>query len=608
MDGDVTVSSDPLLAALDEDQRVVAEALIGPVCVLAGAGTGKTRAITHRIAYGVASGAYDPARVMALTFTARSAAELRARLRVLGAGGVQARTFHAAALAQLNHFWPLVVGGSAPRVLEYKGRLLGEAAERLRLRVDVPTLRDVASEIEWRKVSAVGMDDIQQRVASRGAPGTLTAEQLVALVNGYEQLKDERRMLDFEDVLLATAGMIESEPSVAMHVRESYRHFVVDEYQDVSPAQQQLLDLWLGGRRDVCVVGDASQTIYSFAGATPEYLLGFERRYEEATLVRLERNYRSTPEIVGVANRLMRGRAGALQLEAVTTASEAITDAAAAAPAVAPEQPASAHASGPEPVVLDYADELSEARGVATRIRDRVDAGVPPETIAVLMRVNSQSAILERALDEVGVGSRVRGAARFFDRPEVREAVHALRAAALTIGGEPLFKSVSDVLRSLGWTVQPPEGPGAVRARWESLNAIARLVDDAPDGTTFRAFADDLRARAEAQHEPTVSAVTLATLHSAKGLEWDEVHIVGLTEGMLPIAYAKGFEAIDEERRLLYVGITRARRRLSLSWPRVGGAHRGEREPSRFLQELGSRTRDAPRAGVGAEGRPVVRG
>lgn len=588
MDGVVTAASDPLLAALDDDQRVVAEALIGPVCVLAGAGTGKTRAITHRIAYGVASGAYDPARVMALTFTARAAAELRARLRALGAAGVQARTFHAAALAQLNHFWPIVVGGSAPRVLEYKGRLLGEAAERLRLRVDVPTLRDVAAEIEWRKVSALGMEEYDQRLAARGAPGDLSAEQLLTLVAGYEQLKDERRMLDFEDVLLATAGMIESEPSVAMHVRESYRHFVVDEYQDVSPAQQQLLDLWLGGRREVCVVGDASQTIYSFAGATPEYLLGFERRYDDATLVRLERNYRSTAEIVGVANRLVRGRPGALQLEAVATAE------ADAVPAV-------------EPVVLEYADELAEARGAATRIRDRIDAGVRPEHIAVLMRVNSQSAILERALDEVGVSSRVRGAARFFDQPEVREAVHALRAAALTIAGEPLFKSVSDVLRSLGWTVQPPDGPGAVRARWESLNAIARLVDDAPEGTTFRAFADDLRARAEAQHEPTVSAVTLATLHSAKGLEWDEVHIVGLSEGMLPIAYAKGFDAIDEERRLLYVGITRARRRLSLSWARTSGGHRGEREPSRFLLELGSRTRDAVRAGPAAGARPVAR-
>ncbi|MFF2494847.1 ATP-dependent helicase [Agromyces sp. NPDC058064] len=574
------VTGDPLLDGLDAEQRVVAEALHGPVCVLAGAGTGKTRAITHRIAYGVASGAYDPARVMALTFTSRAAAELRARLGSLGAGAVRARTFHAAALAQLNHFWPIVVGGPAPRVLDYKGRLLGQAAERVKLKVDVATLRDVAAEIEWRKVSVQGPESYAARLAMRGAPGRLTAEQFLELVESYEQVKDERRMLDFEDVLLATAGMIESEPSVAMQVRESYRHFIVDEYQDVSPAQQQLLELWLGDRSELCVVGDASQTIYSFAGASSSYLLGFERRYSEATVVRLERNYRSTGQIVDTANRLMRGREGALRLAAVARGERA-----------------------PEPVVTEYASDLAEARGVATRIRERIDAGVAPEGIAVLMRVNSQSAILERALDEVGVGSRVRGAARFFEQPEVREAVHALRAAALTITGEPLFKSVSDVLRSLGWSVQAPEGPGAVRTRWESLNAIARLVDDAPEGTTFRQFADELRARAEAQHEPALAVVTLATLHSAKGLEWDEVHLVGLSEGMLPISYAKGFDAIDEERRLLYVGLTRARRRLELSWARLGDGQRGEREPSRFLQELDNRTRGAADGSQPASGR-----
>lgn len=575
---------DPLLDALDDDQRVVAEALLGPVCVLAGAGTGKTRAITHRIAYGVASGTYDPARVMALTFTARAAAELRGRLHALGAAGVQVRTFHAAALAQLNHFWPLVVGGPAPRVLEFKGRLLGQAAERLKLRVDTPTLRDVAAEIEWRKVSGVGMAAYELRVQSRGAPGALTTEQHLALMREYEAVKDERRSMDFEDVLLATAGMIESEASVALHVRESYRHFVVDEYQDVSPAQQRLLELWLGDRRELCVVGDASQTIYSFAGASAEYLLGFERRHEGATVVRLERNYRSSEPIVGTANRLMRGRAGSLRLESVE-ASAGAADGRAAAPSRAPE-----------PIVTAYADDLAEARAVASRIRASIDAGAAPADIAVLLRVNSQSAIFERALDEVDVQFRVRGAQRFFDQPDVLKAVHALRAQALVPTDEPLFKSVSDVLRSLGWTASAPEGPGAVRARWEALNAIAGLVDDQAPGTTLRQFADELRARAEAHHEPPLQAVTLATLHSAKGLEWDEVHLVGLSEGLLPIAYAKGFDAIDEERRLLYVGITRARRRLSLSWARQGGMHRGEREPSRFLQELDTRTPGAARA------------
>ncbi|HEX6955383.1 MAG TPA: ATP-dependent helicase [Agromyces sp.] len=599
-------AGDPLLAALDDEQRVAAEALVGPVCVLAGAGTGKTRAITHRIAYGVASGAYDPARVMALTFTNRAAAELRTRLRALGAGGVPARTFHAAALAQLNHFWPIVAGGPAPRVLEYKGRLLGLAAERCRLRVDTATLRDVAAEIEWRKVSVLGMDEYRARLASRGAPGSLDADQFLELVEAYEQLKDERRSMDFEDVLLATAGMIETEPAVAMQVREGYRHFVVDEYQDVSPAQQHLLDLWLGDRRDVCVVGDASQTIYSFAGASAEHLLGFERRYPDATVVRLERNYRSTPEIVEVANRLVRGRPGALRL--VAAPPDAGDPAVVAPPGSTVPSPARTVPHGAPPEIVAYPDELAEARGTATRIRERIDAGVPAESIAVLMRVNSQSALLEQALAEVGVSTRVRGAQRFFDQPEVKQAVHAIRAQALAATGEPLFKTVSDVLRSLGWSVEPPDGPGAVRSRWESLNALARLVDDVPPGTTLRAFADDLSARAEAQNEPAIAAVTLATLHSAKGLEWDEVHLVGLTEGMLPIAYATGLEAIDEERRLLYVGITRARRRLTLSWAARSGAYRGEREPSRFLRELDIRTPGATRpAGERAAGRVASR-
>ncbi|WP_243695156.1 ATP-dependent helicase [Agromyces protaetiae] len=553
-EGRFVTEPDVILAALDEEQRIVAEALIGPVCVLAGAGTGKTRAITHRIAYGVASGTYDPARVMALTFTARAAAELRSRLNLLGAGRVQARTFHAAALAQLGHFWPLVVGGPAPRVLDFKGRLLGQAAERAKVRVDTATLRDVAAHIEWRKVQLLSPAEYEQRLPSRGPAGDLTIPQHLAIMDAYEELKDERRMLDFEDVLLVTAGMIETEPSVAMHVREQYRHFVVDEYQDVSPAQQRLLELWLGDRRDLCVVGDASQTIYSFAGATADYLLGFERTYADATLVRLEHNYRSTAPIVETANRLMRGREGALRLRA--DVADVSTD-------------ASARASGaPEPVVCEHPDELVEARAVGALIRDRLAAGVKPEDVAILIRVNSQSGVYEQALEDAGVPVRVRGAQRFFDRPEVREAVHALRAAALAPTDEPLFKSVSDVLRSLGWSLAAPEGPGAVRSRWESLNAIAKLVDDVPPSTTFREFADQLRARAETQHEPTVEAVTIATLHSAKGLEWDEVFIVGLTEGLVPIAYAKGLAAIDEERRLFYVGITRARRRLELSWAR----------------------------------------
>ncbi|WP_082499146.1 MULTISPECIES: ATP-dependent helicase [unclassified Rathayibacter] len=554
-----------LLDGLDEGQREAAEALLGPVCVLAGAGTGKTRTITHRIAHGVATGVYTPGRVMALTFTSRSAAELRTRLRVLGAGGVQARTFHAAALSQLSYFWPQFVGGTMPQLLDNKARMLGHAAERLRLKLDTATLRDLSAEIEWRKVSALSLEQYAVAARTRAQPGRLTLEQTIALVDEYEGLKDQRRQIDFEDVLLVTAGMLESEPAMAMQVREQYRFFTVDEYQDVSPLQQRLLELWLGDRGDLCVVGDASQTIYSFAGAKADYLLDFAARWPAATVVRLEENYRSAPPIVHTANRLMRGRPGALVLHSV--------------------QPVEA----PEPAVDAYPDDIAEARGIAARVAADIEAGIRPSDIAVLFRTNSQSAVIEHALGERGVSAHMRGGKRFFDLPEVKQAVMQLRAASVSIAGEPLFKSVSDVLRSLGWSAEPPAAPGAVRDRWESLDTLSRLVDEAPSDWTFKQFTDDLLARQQGHHEPDRAAVTLATFHSAKGLEWDSVHLMGLAEGLVPISYANGLEAVDEERRLLYVGITRARRRLRLSWSGSTVGRVTRREPSRFLAEIGQR-------------------
>ena len=584
----MTLTAQHLIDGLDDAQRVAAEALLGPVCVLAGAGTGKTRAITHRIAYGVATGVYAPNRVMALTFTSRAASELRTRLRGLGASGVAARTFHASALSQLNYFWPIVVGGGLPRVVDGKARLLAQAAERIHLRVDTAALRDVAAEIEWRKVSELSIEDYGRMLVGAGTgtsprptPGSLDAAQTLDLVRAYEALKDERRQLDFEDVLLACAGMIESEPSVAMHVREQYRFFVVDEYQDVSPLQQRLLDLWLGDRSDLCVVGDASQTIYSFAGASSGFLLDFPRRYPDATTVRLEQNYRSSAPIVDVANRLMRGRNGALTLHAVPAAGRADP----------PGPPAPEPAT--EPTVTGYETDAAEAAAVARELAASILQGVSPQSLAVLYRMNAQAAPLEAALADAGVAYQVRGGARFFDRPEVRQAVMSLRAASLSVADEPLFKSVSDVLRSLGWTLEAPQTAGSVRERWDSLNAIMGLVDDVPSGTTFREFTDDLLARQAAQHEPAIAAVTLCTLHAAKGLEWDDVHIVGLGDGLLPIGYARTRDAVDEERRLLYVGITRARRRLALSW---AASAAGPREPSRFLAELGIHTDHEERA------------
>ena len=539
--------------------------LRGPVAVLAGAGTGKTRVITHRIAHGVETGAYSPGRVMAVTFTAKAAGELRGRLRMLGVQGVAARTFHAAALAQLGFFWPQLAGSPAPAIVDNKVRLLAQAADMLRLRPDTATLRDLASAIEWRKVSMLSIDE----AAARGRSiGRFDAGQVADLSRAYETLKDDRHQLDFEDVLLACAGMLEAEPRVAAAVHEQYRHFTVDEYQDVSPLQHRLLELWLGDRGDLCVVGDASQTIYSFAGADQNYLLDFARRHADATVVRLETNYRSASGVLDVANALMKGRPGALELVPAARRGE---------------QPTGEVVD--KAVVVAFDDDAAEARGVATAIAARIASGVPPEQIAVLYRAHSQSAALLQALAAAGVAATVLGGKRFFDLPEVRQAVQALRAAAVAPQQHSFLDAVRDVLRGLGYSDEPPEAGGALRDAWEARRAVLRLAEDAPVGTTMRDFADDLFARAKDQHEPVLRTVTLSTLHAAKGLEWPEVYLVGCSEGLLPISYASGFEAIDEERRLAYVGVTRAARALTLTWSR--DVDRAGRRPSRFLAEIG---------------------
>lgn len=589
---DVAEGAERALRDLDDHQREAVLAVRGPVCVLAGAGSGKTRVITHRIAYGVDSGMYSPGRVMAVTFTTRAAGEMRGRLRGLGIDGVSARTFHAAALAQLNYFWPTVAGGEpAPPVLSNKVRLLSDAANGLGLHLDGATLRDVAAEIEWRKVTLRTIAEYAR--AGRPGVGRLGPDAVVALHDAYEKLKDERRQLDFEDILLACAGMIESEPRVARAVREQYRHFTVDEYQDVSPLQERLLRLWLGERNDLCVVGDASQTIYSFAGADPRFLLEFERNHPGALVVRLERNYRSLPRVLATANALMRGRPGALEL---TAASEPARDSTHVTFDASKEDTSevSRALSG---VSATYPDDEAEAAAVAKAIKKRLDAGETAEGFAVLYRAHSQSAALQAALAAQDIAATVLGGKKFFELPEVRDALLVLRGEAVAGGSGDLVRVVRDLLRSRGFTDAPPPASGALRDAWEARASLLRLAEAAPPGTTLRAFTDDLQVRARDQHEPGLRTVTLATIHAAKGLEWDHVHVIGLSEGLLPISYARGLEQIDEERRLLYVAITRARRSVSLSWSAGNG--RAEREPSRFLQELGIRTHRAAGAPAG---------
>ncbi|WP_392963177.1 ATP-dependent DNA helicase UvrD2 [Streptomyces sp. LN245] len=592
-------TADAVLDGLDPEQRAVATALHGPVCVLAGAGTGKTRAITHRIAYGVRAGILQPSSVLAVTFTNRAAGEMRGRLRQLGAGGVQARTFHSAALRQLQYFWPKAVGGGLPRLVDRKIQLVADAAAACRIRLDRGELRDVTGEIEWCKVTQTIPADYAAAAARAGREAPRDPAETAKIYSAYEDLKRDRAVIDFEDVLLLTVAILQDRHDIAEQVRSQYQHFVVDEYQDVSPLQQRLLELWLGERDSLCVVGDASQTIYSFTGATPDHLLDFRTRHPGATVVKLVRDYRSSPQVVHLANGLLsqaRGRAAEHRLELIS------------------QRP-----PGAEPVYAEYTDEPTEAEGAARRIRDLIASGVPASEIAILFRTNSQSETYEQALADAGVPYQLRGAERFFDRPEVRKAGAALRAAARFGGNDSLLDDAVDlpsqvraVLSGEGWTGKPPAGSGAVRERWESLAALVNLAQDfaiaKPDATLGDLVAE-LDERASAQHAPTVQGVTLASLHSSKGLEWDVVFLVGVAEGMMPITYAKTEEQIEEERRLLYVGVTRAREHLFVSWAlaRSPGGRAGRR-PSRFLDGLRPGSVATAGGRAGAAGGGVERG
>ncbi len=557
------------------------------MCILAGAGTGKTRAITHRIAYAVHSGAQQPQRVLALTFTARAAGEMRTRLRGLGVGGVQARTFHAAALRQLHYFWPQAIGGAAPEVMSHKAPAVAEAASRLRMQFDRTTIRDLAAEVEWAKVNLLTPQSYATRAreAHREPPG-VDHTAMARLFEAYEDVKQRRGVIDFEDVLLLTVGILDERDDIARTVRSQYRQFVVDEYQDVNDLQQRLLDLWLGERTDITVVGDPAQTIYSFTGASPRHLVGFPKRFRGAQVVRLVRNYRSSPQIVSLANTIVgsgtqAAREGAVRLQAQGE-------------------------NGPVPELLSHADDPTEAAAVAARIRALVDDGHEAAEIAVLFRTNAQSAAFESALTDADVPYLVRGGERFFARKEVRDAILLLRGAARSDDGEKSLGSITrDVITGAGWSPEPPSGGGATRERWESLSALATLADDmtaaAPEARLPELVAE-LDRRAAEQHAPAVQGVTLASLHAAKGLEWDTVFIVGASDGLIPISMAEGPDAVEEERRLLYVGLTRARRRLVVSWSsaRTPGA-RATRRVSRFLapaaEILGSGARAEVRSG-----------
>ena len=540
---------DEILAALDPDQRAVALASRGPVCVIAGAGTGKTRAITHRIAYAAAIGTMDPQKVLALTFTAKAAGEMRARLRSLGVPTVAARTIHSAALKQLLYFWPSVFGGRTPDLITTKTGFLTEAINRAGLGDSVRAtnrelMRDIASEIEWAKVSQVAPSDYVDEISKRMQKPRVLPEQMVQIYTAYESIKKQELAIDFEDVLLLCAAMLEEEREVRERVQDQYRYFTIDEYQDVSPVQQRLINAWLGKRNDICVVGDPAQTIYSFAGATPVFLNTFTQRFPDAEVIRLSTGYRSTPEITFAANALLRH--GAMGQELVAQ-----------------------NEHGTQPSVVGYSDEAAEVNGVLSEITELLSSGTPPHEVAILARTNSQLKSVERAMQKVNLPYQVRSTERFFDRREVRDFLSEVRkASVIPAEGQGWI----DELRTLAQPYLTGEAIDGIAA----LLHLARELDSDENFTpkTLRGYLREVEDRVQQNNPPTMPVITLATLHAAKGLEWERVFLIGASEGQLPVSDA----SIDEERRLFYVGITRAKADLHISY---------RKSPSPFLRESG---------------------
>jgi DNA helicase-2/ATP-dependent DNA helicase PcrA len=553
----MALDSEEILAALDDEQRAVALASRGPVCVIAGAGTGKTRAITHRIAYAASIGVMDPQKVLALTFTARAAGEMRMRLRTLGVPTVAARTIHSAALKQLLYFWPQVFGGRAPDLLTTKTGFITQAITRADLQGTLSItsrdlMRDIASEIEWAKSSQVVPEDYVNESSKRTQKPRINPEQIAQVYSAYMSLMKQERAMDFEDVLLLTAAMLEEEREVRERVQDQYRYFTIDEYQDISPLQQRVINSWLGSRQEICVVGDPAQTIYSFAGATPVFLNTFTQRFPDAEVIRLTSGYRSTPEITLMANTVLRSASMGQELVAQNE-------------------------HGAKPTVAAYKDESAEIEGVVKDIGVLLSEGAPAQEVAILARTNNQLNSIEKAIAAAGLPYQVRNNERFFDRTDVREFLKGVRTASV-IPTEGVYWL--DELRTLA----QPFLTGAAMDGIAGLLHLARELDadDSFAPKTLRAYLREVEDRVQQNNPPTMPVLTLATLHAAKGLEWERVFLIGVSESILPFDSGntgpENQNAIDEERRLFYVGITRAKKDLRMSY-------RGE--PSRFLRESG---------------------
>jgi DNA helicase-2/ATP-dependent DNA helicase PcrA len=545
-----------ILEGLNDEQRRAVEAVRGPVVILAGAGTGKTTTITRRIAYQVACGAFTARQVLAVTFTEKAAGELKQRLGRLGVEGVEARTFHSAALNQLSGLWQRHVGDPLPEVLGSKTPLIASLANALPPPYKFLPRSELAGEIEWAKNRLIDPEDYLDALVEADREPPIPAELMQRVFEGYERRKVRAGKLDFEDMLRMAVELLDRYPAAADQVHERFHAFTVDEYQDVNPLQQALLDRWLGGREELCIVGDDYQTIYSFTGASPGYLLGFPERFPGAAVIRLEENYRSSPQILAVANGLARHLGGFAKTLHAT------------------------RPDGPNPTARALPEEAAEVGFVVAEARRLHDDGVAWDEIAVLSRINARTDPYEEAFAAAKIPYQVRDGA-FLRRPGPRAVLAQLRRVP---EGTPVGGAVEAVTDTIGYDpVGTPDHDEEV-TRQADLGRLRQLATEyaaaTAQGGSIAGFVAELAERFAPERQGR--GIQLMTYHRAKGLEFEAVFLPRLVDGELPFRSKRGPADPDEERRLLYVGITRAKRHLFLSWPQDA---KGEASP--FLVELG---------------------